>query len=252
MKRILGLLALVAVLTTPTFASAAEQIGVYVAPKFIYGYTMMDFKAKDYNSDTGETRSIGLGDKHDNAWGGALAIGYDFDKRFNVPIRAEVEYSLFSQVEADKNRLNPEDSDWNESFKQKFDIQTLFLNAYWDINTGTAFTPYVGAGIGMAFIDTKYNCRGQSVSDPVNDWVATSTGSKSRTNFAWNVGAGLGYDFNEYVTLDIGYRFVSLGNVKSSKGQQMDTGAVVPNMYDYGQSKDLYMHQVMAGLRITF
>ena len=32
----------------------------------------------------------------------------------------------------------------------------------------------------------------------------------------------------------------------------MDTGAVVPNMYDYGQSKDLYMHQVMAGLRITF
>ena len=252
MKRILGLLVLVGALAAPVIASAADQIGVYVAPKFIYGYTMMDFKAKDYNSDTGETRSMSLGDKHDNAWGGALAIGYDFDKRFQVPIRTEVEYSIFSQVEADKNRLSPTEADWRESFSQKFDIQTLFLNAYWDINTGTAFTPYVGAGIGMAFINSKYNCGGEDVNDPANDWVRSSTGSKSRTNFAWNVGAGLGYDFNEYVTLDIGYRFVSLGDVKTGKGQQVDTGAVVPNMYDYGQSKNLYMHQVMAGLRVTF
>ena len=181
MKRILGLIALVTVLSTPTLALAAEQIGVYVAPKFVYGYTMMDFKAKDYNSTSGETRSIGLGDKHDSAWGGALAIGYDFDKRFDIPIRAELEYSLFSRVEADKSRHNPEDADWREGFTQKFDIQTLFLNAYWDINTGTAFTPYVGAGLGMAFIDTKYNSWGEDVNDPANDWVRASTGSKSRT-----------------------------------------------------------------------
>lgn len=251
MKRILGLLALVAVLATPTFASAAEQIGVYVAPKFIYGYTMMDFKAKDYDSNTGVGNSFSLGDKHDHAWGGALAIGYDFDKRFNIPIRAELEYSIFSQVEADKTRMAPHETDWREGFTQKFDIQTLFLNAYWDINTGRAFTPYVGAGIGMAFIDTKYSCWGEDINDPANDWVRSSTGSKSRTNFAWNVGAGLGYDFNEYVTLDLGYRFVSLGNVKTGRGQQVDSGTAVPGMYDYGHSKNLYMHQVMAGLRIT-
>jgi len=41
MKRIIGLLTLTALLITQSLALAAEQIGVYVAPKFIYGFTQM-------------------------------------------------------------------------------------------------------------------------------------------------------------------------------------------------------------------
>lgn len=33
-------------------------------------------------------------------------------------------------------------------------IQTLMLNAYWEFHNSTKFTPYIGAGIGLAFLQT--------------------------------------------------------------------------------------------------
>jgi len=37
-------------------------------------------------------------------------------------------------------------------------------------------------------------------------------------NFAWNIGAGVGFDLTENWTLDAGYRFVGLGSVKTKTG----------------------------------
>ena len=42
------------------------------------------------------------------------------------------------------------------SFKGEWGVQTLFANAYWDFHNSTAFTPYLGGGLGMGFIKTKY------------------------------------------------------------------------------------------------
>ena len=36
------------------------------------------------------------------------------------------------------------------------ETQTLYLNAFYDIPTGTAFTPYVGAGIGYSSVDVTF------------------------------------------------------------------------------------------------
>jgi opacity protein-like surface antigen len=230
----------------------AGQVGVYVAPKLLYGHSTMKFIIKDYNSDTGEVRTERLGNKSDNTWGGALAIGYDFSKQFDVPIRSELEYSIFSNVKAKDDRFAPTDPDWREITTQTFGIQTLFMNAYWDINTGTPFTPYIGAGLGMAFVGTKYTGLAFDVNDPESAWVSHDVGKKTRTNFAWNIGAGLGYDINEYLTLDLGYRFASLGSVKSGRELQIEDGVQSTNIWDYADSKNLRMHQVMAGLRFTF
>jgi opacity protein-like surface antigen len=239
MKRILGVLLLVGVMAMPTVASSAEQIGVYVAPKFVYGLTQMD-GAKGHWSDGGDSESIRIGSKTDDAFGGSLAIGYDFDKRFGVPIRAELEYAGFSKVEAKRSySVDPTDS---AKMKQTFGIQTLFVNAYWDINTGTQFTPYLGAGLGMAFINTKFTDKGDdTIEGPWNE----STGSKNVTNFAWNVGAGLGYDFTENWTLDVGYRFVGLGSVKTKSYSDDDYKM-------YGKTDNLYQHQFAVGIRYTF
>jgi len=240
MKRILGVLLLVGVMVTPTVASAGEQIGVYVAPKFVYGLTQMDGVRAHASGDWGSD-SLRVGNKTDDTFGGSIAIGYDFDKKFGVPVRAEIEYAAFSEAEAKRSFTT---NDEHETLKQKLNIQTLFLNAYWDINTGTQFTPYIGAGIGMGFIGTKGSERGYDVNDPDDSWGG-STGSKTVTNFAWNVGAGLGYDITDNWSLDVGYRFVGLGSVKTKSFRDGDDKI-------YGKTDNLYQHQFAVGVRYTF
>ena len=89
MKRILGVLLLVGVMVTPTIASAGEQIGIYVAPKFVYGLTQMD-SFKGHFNEAGDSYSQSGGSRTDDTFGGSIAIGYDFDKKFgqnlNMPV----------------------------------------------------------------------------------------------------------------------------------------------------------------------
>lgn len=245
MKRILGVLLLVGVMVTPTIASAGEQIGVYVAPKIIYGLTQMD-SVKAHGSAYGGSDSLRIGSKTDDSFGGSIAVGYDFEKKSGVPIRAELEYAGFSGAEAQKTLY---DGYGSHKFKQNFNIQTLFVNAYWDIDTGTQLTPYLGAGLGVGFINTKLRYSGAY--DQLIEGSA-STGSKNVTNFAWNVGAGLGYDITDNWTLDVGYRFVGLGSVKTKTKTFNDSLGLGLEAEAYGKTSNLYQHQLAVGVRYTF
>lgn len=232
---------LVVGLLIPSISFAADQIGVYVAPKFVYGLVQTQ-GTNLYETEVGEpTFKLKIGSKTDSTFGGSLAIGYDFDKKFNIPVRAEIEYSAFSRADAEKKFT---DGNQSMTIKQQFGIQTLFANAYWDINTGTKFTPYLGAGLGMAFISTKYNAKlvdsGNSFSSGFN------SSSKNVTNFAWNVGAGLGYDINDSWTVDVGYRFVGLGSVKTNSISPYDDAGI------HMKTNNLYQHQFSLGVRYTF
>jgi len=265
MKRIFGLLALAALLITPSLAFA-EQIGGYVAPKFIYGYTQMQsMKATagyaivgDPNSPYPFTHKIGS--KADNAFGGALAVGYDFNKKFQVPVRTELEYAVFSEVSGKKSSQYSDFAGlgmWtppvNVSVKQKLQVQTLFVNTYYDFRNSTPITPYIGAGLGMAFINSKGNFTfDDGVFDPA-EHIGISMGSKTSTNFAWNIGAGVAYDITDYISLDLGYRFAGLGKAETKSASGDNGWPVNPDILTAkAKTRDVYMHQVMLGLRFTF
>lgn len=234
-----------------TFAKAAAT-GVYVTPKFIYGYTLQD--SQKANVTNGSDRlSHNFGNDQDDAWGGALAVGYNFDKQFKIPVRAELEYAFFSEVEAKGSRaVNPGTFYNSERYnlKQESQIQTLMLNAYYDIKTGTEWTPYLGAGIGFAFIDgkTKGNVRSTDASDPGS--FGSSSSGNMNTNLAWNVGLGIGWDATDFMTVDLGYRFVGLGESKGSSTSVEDDLGNSGTLR--GRVNEMYMHQVMLGLRFTF
>ena len=81
----------------------------------------------------------------------------------------------------------------------EIESQSSMINGYYDIDTGSKLTPYVGAGIGYAKIKGKLSVLGESYSADDN-------------NFAWQVGAGVGYALNDKVSLDAGYRYVDYGD----------------------------------------
>ena len=218
MKRLIASLVLALTLVAPSNASAAQ--GLYLTPKF-----MMTVQ----NTGTVERSSLLAGrgvDSHSQfTLGGAIAAGYDFWFSHMIPIRAELELALRGNSE------NSEDGPWG-STKLTTNSTTLLANVYYDFHNSTAFTPYVGAGVGLAF-----NYLGVDVHDNARN-LGYSCDDRS-TNFAWQVGAGVAYSINENMAIDAGYRYLDLGYTETKTS---------------GTSVGIrpYNHEVMLGLRIGF
>ena len=183
-------------------------------------------------------------EQHSQAvFGGALAVGYNFAPKFNVPVRTEVEFAIRSNSSHSKD-ARASGQGWRERIdvEHTINISTLFFNAYYDIDTGTPFTPYLGGGLGMAFKHAK-------ISADVSRTEAGMTGSggesksKYDTTFAWNLGAGVAYAITENVSADLGYRFIHTGYSSLKMGSGADRVKV-------GSSP--YIHEFYLGARFTF
>ncbi|MDO9583356.1 MAG: porin family protein [Desulfomicrobium sp.] len=241
MKKVCVLLLFVAFVCTSTFAIAG-QTGVYIAPKFIYSYQRID-NAELKGSITGiGSESFGLSSDKDSSFGGALAIGYNFQPNYDVPIRTEIEYAMRSESEGKYSDAYYDGPVLVKlSGSMKFDVQSVFLNLYYDIDTGTKFTPYIGGGLGVAIIDTKGNLK--VTEDGVTEF--DNSASNSETNFAFNLAAGVGYDVSDNFTLDLGYRYADFG--EGETGNVID----VSNVSLKGEAR-IVAHEVLFGLRYEF
>ncbi len=74
-------------------------------------------------------------------------------------------------------------------------------NLFYDINTRSIVTPYLGGGIGFAVVgfDNRYN-------DYYNNYYY-DYGYEEKTVFAYQVGGGMCFDLNRNMALDVGYRY---------------------------------------------
>ena len=124
----------------------------------------------------------------------------------------------------------------------------LFLvNAYADLGTWWCITPYIGAGIGTArvqianFIDSGTVNNG-SGSGP--SLVYAQTGSE--WNFAWALHAGLAYQVNPNMAIELGYSYVNLGNGTTGPDQHFDP--TTPNGHVF-QFHNITSQDVKLGVR---
>jgi opacity protein-like surface antigen len=215
MKKIVISLAALIFCTAGT-AQALE--GFYIAPKL--GYSQLNFDDP--------RAAIPLSDKEEGVWGGGLALGYDMRmmQEWMLPLRLEVEGFFREGAEEDwDTQLGP--------VSNRARVTTLFANAFFDIPLGLAFTPYVGGGLGMAFVDYK-----TSLDLALLNGIAGSN-SDDQTNFAWNIGAGVAYSFTQNIALDFNYRYVNAGEGR------VDVAGI-------RSDSDIFLHEFLLGLRLTF
>ena len=95
----------------------------------------------------------------------------------------------------------------NEPLSTSVKSYTLMFNTYYDFGQIRGFVPYLGAGIGAAY----------HVVDDVS-FAGGHTEGDETTSFAWALMAGLGYQVSDRAILDLGYRYIDLGNAKSGGG----------------------------------
>lgn len=95
------------------------------------------------------------------------------------------------------------------TFTGKIDDFTVMMNGYVDLGSWAGFTPYVGAGIGGAnVIFSSYV--NQSAIAPMPTTEITNT---YRWNVAWAAMAGFSYSLRRDFLIDVGYRYIDMGDV---------------------------------------
>ena len=112
-------------------------------------------------------------------------------------------------------------------------INALF-NGYIDLGTWHGVTPYIGAGVGAASV-RAYDYA-STVAPPFAGGL-----SNTKWQFAWGLMAGAGYAISRNVMVDLGYRYLNLGDVTTASDA---FGAMT--------FKNVAAHEVRLGLRWSF
>ena len=111
---------------------------------------------------------------------------------------------------------------------------TALFNGYLDLGTWYSATPYIGGGLGATRL--RVSDYQSTVAPPFS-----GDGAHSQWNFAWAAMAGVAYRIAPNMQLDVGYRYLTLGDVStaSDAAGQMTL-------------KNIVNHEVRVGLRWNF
>ncbi|ENN8378995.1 porin family protein [Providencia rettgeri] len=191
--------------------------GVYVTGKL--GSSIMQLSDQKWSSEGGLDGTYHGGNKTKGVFGGGVAIGYDFYDAYSLPIRTEFDIMMRGKASSDYNLATssygtPGTSGYWDSDDAKNDVtlNTFMVNAYYDFRNSTAFTPYVSVGLGMASLKHEAKYAYTEVSYPSGSTTYDSfSKSKTATNFAWSLGVGTQYTFNDNLALDLSYRYLDAG-----------------------------------------
>ena len=164
---------------------------------------------------------------------GGVGVGYVWGPAF----RTDLTVDLHSIMQAKYIGSNAAGTLFVDD-KTKLFSTILLANAYYDFRTGTPFTPYIGGGVGFTVNQLTRNSNSTFTPNPAFN---TSVGARSTDiQFAGAAMAGLTYEFNTFVALDVNYRFLYIGGSEASPTGANSTVSI----------GDLNEHQIRAGLRL--
>lgn len=166
-----------------------------------------------------DTTGTGVNTKYEfeTGWAGIVGVGWGYGNG----IRVELEGG-YRTNDVDKASTGTASGDTN--------AWSLILNGLYDVNTGTSFTPYIGAGLGLARV--KF--------DDVTVPGGTTRIDDSDTTFAYQGLLGIAYTLAPQWKIDLGYRYF----VAHDPEFNASTGAKVESEYR--------SHTVLLALRYEF
>ncbi|MEX2201444.1 MAG: outer membrane beta-barrel protein [Dongiaceae bacterium] len=220
MRKLLLATAAAATIAAVQMPADAAADGFYVGVMGGFGWTQ-DVKGDYTYSGTPYTADL----DSDTGFVLGFAGGYKFD----FGGRAELEFGY---------RSNELDSiTWGagsgSSINGDIDVYSLMTNFWYDFDTGTGLMPYLGGGIGAAWVTS-------------NDWKFSGAGVHSDDSdlaFAYQLGTGVNYAINETFTMGLGYRFFG------TTGFELEDTYPAATDYDYDA---YYNHSVLLNLIVNF
>lgn len=200
------------ILSTPTYAFSLSNAYVSGEAGYSSSFNAGFSVASPGTGYVNPTRDISDSFGHSGVYG--VALGYHF-----IPaLRAEVAYNIRPNFE-----YNQTSADVSTDRQRFFDIQnqTAMINAYINVaelalvekNKFGLFSPYVGGGIG-----SSWNSTGQLNAVTVSTGLARPDpiAGAQKNSFSWQLMAGTLLKVKDNVSLELGYRYVNIGEIAVS------------------------------------
>ena len=174
----------------------------------------------------------------DDIWGVRLAYGASTPVKYGK-LRGELEFGWNDDSKDSSVNAFQVITPTTVKASTETSVYSAMVNMYYDIDTGTKFTPYVGAGIGYAKVKTKASLPEFGISEKSDD-----------NNLAWQVGAGVSYAMTENISFDVGYRYTDYGSVKDSF--EKDNVQGFRATFNANSKYDVTSHEFLLGARYAF
>ncbi|MFD2236111.1 outer membrane protein [Aureimonas populi] len=145
----------------------------------------------------------------DDAFSGGLGIGYQFTDFLRGDITARYGKSDVSAF-TDLNGACFFGATCDLRGTAEMETWDLMANAYVDLGTFAGFTPYIGGGLGA--VNVSYQDASLAYCDTgLGGCVTDTVGSgEDSWRFAYSLMAGLAYNINRSLAVDIGYRYLNV------------------------------------------
>ena len=179
----------------------------------------------------------------DSAPFAGVGVGYRFNRWFRADVTGEYRGgATFHGLDVIDDGVDPPFTNEYSGIKKEV---TGLLNGYVDLGTWRGITPFIGAGIGASY-NTISSFK--DVNTP-NGGVAYAE-DDSQWDFAWALQAGLAYEVTPGLSLEIGYRYLHLGDAQSGDLNRFDgTCPVGGCQYSPIKFEDLSSHDVKFAMR---
>ena len=208
--------------------AAAPSFAQSLSDHYVFVYGGINFES-ELDTDglingAPETVDVELDDDFNFGFGVGASVGGNF--------RVEAELN-FSDQDVDQVFFSGNGAGAEVNVAGDIRTTTLFANGYYDIETNTPFTPFVGAGLGLARVDQDF-VYGPGIQVSDNDTV-----------FATQLIAGASYDLTDTIALTGDVRYRRLYDVQSARLSPVgaSTGTI---------EGDLDSFSVNVGVRFNF
>ncbi len=194
--------------------------------------SLLGFSASTHAQDSGNYITFGLGitstdDTSFQVAPGTIDTEFEDDWNYGAAYgwkregyRYEVEL-VVGEDEVNSHTLNGEPL---AGATGGINMASLLLNGYYDFSTGSAFTPYVGAGLGVAMVEAE-GFGVAAIPDVLDD---------DDTVIAYQIMAGIGYDLSDRTNLFAEYRY--FGTESAEVTTSVSTGSVDTDL-DFGSAQ---------------
>ena len=177
-----------------------------------------------------------------------VGVGYRFNSWFRADItgqyRGNSNFKGTDRFNATANGVPYSGIDNYSASKSEW---LVLANAYVDLGTWWCITPFVGAGVGGARV-TIANFTDTGINSFTNAPSLASAPTSSKWTFAWAAHAGLAYNVNPNLVLELAYSYVDMGEGRTGVLTTYD-GQTTGNIFKF---KDITSHYLKLGLRWNF
>jgi opacity protein-like surface antigen len=171
-----------------------------------------------------------------------VGVGYEMNNWLRFDVTGEYRTKAAFKVTGSYTDFCPAGPTCFDVNTGNFSSAVFLANAYVDLGTWWCLTPFIGVGVGGA----RNTISGVQDNGIVNVGFGYTSGDNSMWNLAWDVQAGVTYNVNNNLKIDLSWRYLNVGSPQSAVVNCQNTSTCPGAFYTF---KDMASQDFRIGLR---